>query len=138
LRRWAVAGALAAAVLVAAAFMLVRPRERGDALYHRAATRESDVLPAAGRSQDFALADAEYVAAAGNLLSALEERKGALPPGSITVIQENLRSIQTALEQIRKALEKDPGNRDLNTLLMATYRKEVDLLQQAARLSDSM
>jgi anti-sigma factor RsiW len=136
-RRWAFAAGFAAILVVVAVMTVLLLRERTGPVKRRAGADRREVMRAGAPPEDFALAEAEYAEAAERLLSALKEREPSLSPDSVATIEENVRTIRSALAEIKGAMEKHPGNRDLNALLMATYRKEVDLLQQAARLPDS-
>ena len=46
--------------------------------------------------------------------------------------------IDRALVEVRQALVKDPGNPELNRMLVATHRKKVDVLQRVVRLSTAL
>jgi hypothetical protein len=43
--------------------------------------------------------------------------------------------IDQALKEIRDALQKEPGNRELTRMLASTHRKKVDVLRRMVRLS---
>ena len=82
-----------------------------------------------------AQAEREYEAAANTLLSALQQHGSALAPEDLARIQSNLGVIDRALSEVRLALAKDPGNPELNRMLVATHRKKVDVLRRVVRLS---
>jgi hypothetical protein len=46
--------------------------------------------------------------------------------------------IDRALAQVREALVKDPENRELNRMLVATHKKKVDVLRRVVRLSTAL
>ena len=95
----------------------------------------------AGRQvEDPVLAQAErdYEAAANALLEALQQRRRALTPETITAVQQNLEVIDRALVEVRQALAKDPHSPELNRMLVATHRKKVDVLQRVVRLSTTL
>ncbi len=83
---------------------------------------------------DLQQAGREYDRARGQLLAVLEARRSSLAPGTIEVVECNVRVIDQAVAAIRTALSESPGDRALGQLLLATYRREIDLLQQATRL----
>jgi predicted anti-sigma-YlaC factor YlaD len=77
----------------------------------------------------------DYQAAANALLGALQARKAGLAPETLASVERNLAVIDEALAEVRQALEKDPGNPDLNRMLVATHRKKVDVLRRVVKLS---
>jgi len=76
----------------------------------------------------------EYDRARGQLLAVLDARRGSLPPDTVEVVERNMQVIDQAVRDIRTALSESPGDEALGQLLLATYRREVDLLQQVTRL----
>jgi hypothetical protein len=52
------------------------------------------------------------------------------------IVRRNLAAIDAAIVELRAALERDPGNGELNRMLLATYQRKIDLLEQAARSAD--
>lgn len=85
-----------------------------------------------------AQAEREYEAAANTLLGALQQRQSALTPEDLARIQANLQVIDRALAEVRLALARDPGNPELNRMLVATHRKKVDVLRRVVRLSTAL
>jgi len=83
---------------------------------------------------DFQSEQDSYRLASESLLRILEERKDALSPETLSVVYENVRIIDRAIQNIREALEHDPGSPQLNLLLLETYQKEVELLRLATKL----
>lgn len=81
--------------------------------------------------------DAEYSAARQELLAALDETEGALAPEVRDAIVDNLRLIEQAVTDIRLALDEHPNNPQLERLLLATYRTEMAVLQEAVRVARS-
>jgi hypothetical protein len=82
-------------------------------------------------------AEADYERATRALLEALEEHRESLAPETLKSVAENLAVIDRALEEVRAALEKEPGNPELTRMLVATHRKKVDVLQRVVKLSTS-
>jgi hypothetical protein len=103
-----------------------------------AALTPAEILPARQSVTDLASAEAEYLKAVQELTALLNHRKRALSPKTMSVVSQNLKTVDSAIVQIKKALEAEPDNRKFTTLLMATYQKEVDLLQRATKRSASM
>jgi len=75
--------------------------------------------------------ETEFAEARLKLRAWLADNRGSLPPDSLQRIEGNLRVIDDSIAQIRAALDKDPTSPELNRLLLATYRREVQLLQRA-------
>jgi len=82
--------------------------------------------------------ETEYRRTTASLREQLEASKEFLAPETMRVIDENLAIIDKALEEIRTALKEDPGNQRLVHSLIATYDKEVELLERAVRLPDTV
>lgn len=80
-------------------------------------------------------AEAEYARASADLMEALQARRATLPPATAAAVDDNLRTIDQALQDIRSALDQDPQNARLARLLNATHRRKVAFLQQLVRLS---
>lgn len=79
-------------------------------------------------------AEPDYLQARKQLVEALRARRGKLSPETVKVLEENLAVMDRSLAAMKKALEKDPGNRGLADLIDATYRQEIQFLMQADRL----
>ena len=94
------------------------------------------LAPAALRSEDpGASAEREYARAAADLMSALEQQRDRLPPETLASVEKDLRSIDAALTEVRRALATDPANPGLNHLLTSTHQRKVEVLQQVLKLS---
>jgi anti-sigma factor RsiW len=137
-RRWYPLGAVAAAaamlivaVSVVTAVLVNRERASRVALTRERPGTTAGVTQA---SLELAQAQATYAVARQQLLAALEARKGSLSPQTLAVVEENLKIIDTAVGEIQAALARDPGNRELSTLLVTAYRQEIDLLQRVTQL----
>lgn len=65
------------------------------------------------------------------------ERKTRLDSSTVAIIEKNLRIIDTAIEQSRAALAKDPASRLLGEQLTNALDKKVELLRTAALLPAS-
>lgn len=124
-RRWRLAALAAAAAIVlmagSSALTLWLVRERG------ASPTAAGATPAI---------EAGYVSATADLLRALDAERGRLAPATVATLERNLAVIDAAIAESRAALAADPGNRDLEALLWASYRQKVALLQQASRLAE--
>ena len=67
-----------------------------------------------------------------DLLEAVQRQKEHLSPETVAVLEENMLIIDQAISQIRSALEDDPFNQQLNMLLAAHYKLEVELLKRVS------
>jgi anti-sigma factor RsiW len=127
---WAAGLAAAAGVALALSTALHRPVPAGRPANGLALT------PAALRSEDpVAAAEREYARAAADLMSALEQQRDRLPPETLASVERDLRSIDAALTEVRRALATDPANPGLNHLLTSTHQRKVEVLQQVLKLS---
>jgi anti-sigma factor RsiW len=81
--------------------------------------------PGASRSYDAAVNDLERI---------LAEGRGRLDTATVRVLEQNLRLIDRAIADARRAVAADSANVYLNTHLAETMRRKVDLLRQAAAL----
>jgi hypothetical protein len=84
---------------------------------------------------EFELAEDQYEAAAARLLESLESRGDSLPPETRALVDENLRIIDRAIEEVRSALESEPGDTSTGHALNALYRRKVEFLWSVSRLS---
>jgi anti-sigma factor RsiW len=75
-----------------------------------------------------------YDAAVADLERVLAEGRGRLDTATVRVLEQNLRVIDQALEQARRAVAADSANAYLNSHLAETMRRKLDLLRQAASL----
>lgn len=83
---------------------------------------------------DYIDAESVFLRASDLLISVLDERKEGLTPETLAVVEENLRIINRAIDEVRSALESEPRDHQLEYVLTAMYRTKVDLLQRATRL----
>jgi predicted anti-sigma-YlaC factor YlaD len=129
--RAVLAAAAAVVIAMAGSWLLRHPRVPAEA--------PAVGTPVASSSQDPGLLDVErdYARATTELLAALHARREQLSPATVALVEENLRSIDTALAEIRVALERDPSNPGLTHMLASTHRRKVDVLQRVVRLSRS-
>jgi anti-sigma factor RsiW len=129
--RWTM-GLAAAAALAVAVTMLSHPQPDAPA-----GTPAATPVAAAAEGLPPALeqAEAEYARATAQLMAAIEARRGALPPRTVAALEENLKTIDAALDEVRTALRSDPANPHLNLLLASTHQRKVEVLRQVVRLT---
>ena len=75
-----------------------------------------------------------YDAAVADLERVLAEGRGRLDTATVRVLEQNLRVIDQAIDQARRAVAADSANAYLNSHLAETMRRKLDLLRQAASL----
>ena len=75
-----------------------------------------------------------YTEEIDDLQGAIAERRSKLDPATIAVIERNLRVIDAAIEESKRALAKDPASPLLTALLSDALANKVRLLRQAALL----
>jgi predicted anti-sigma-YlaC factor YlaD len=124
---WALVAAALALVVVTAAVtsMLVR----NDAAMALRPTGESAPPAQTGLDEE-----ARFLAASQELLIGLEAQD--LSPETMEIVRRNLEVIDAAIADLRAALERDPGNGELTRMLLATYQRKIELLEQAARSAE--
>jgi anti-sigma factor RsiW len=126
--------AAAAALVVALGVVMTGVRERGPQPLAPAGTLQ----PAGTGAASVREAEAEYVKATGELMAAVNARRGQLSPETLQAVEKNLATIDQALNEVRAALEKDPGNAKLTKMLTSTHQRKLDLLLRLIRLSSQI
>ena len=89
------------------------------------------------RGSDATVADfgfARYDVAIADLERVLAQHRGQLDPATVKVIEDNLRIIDRATAQARRALAADPANPYLNGHLADQMRRKMELLRQVTAL----
>jgi hypothetical protein len=85
-----------------------------------------------------ALGVLDYATTRRALLEVLEQRREQLAPETFELVMANLELIEESMTRIAAALGADPGNELLQRQLVAAYRRQVDLLERAARLPSTV
>jgi len=80
------------------------------------------------------MAEAEYRAATEKLLAALQRERGAASLEAVKVIEENLRIVEGAIQEIHRAAVDHPGHKVDERVVISLYRTRFELLRQAVRL----
>jgi hypothetical protein len=73
-----------------------------------------------------------YDQAVTDLETVLEKGREVLDPETVRVLEENLRTIDRAIQEAGEALMQDPASTALQRFLADNLRKKVELLRQAA------
>lgn len=72
--------------------------------------------------------------AIGDLEQTLDAGRGSLDPETVRILEENLLSIDRAIEQCREALAADPANVYLNSHLAQAKKRKLALLRRATSI----
>ncbi|HET7218663.1 MAG TPA: zf-HC2 domain-containing protein [Vicinamibacterales bacterium] len=90
---------------------------------------------AAAEMAPASFADSYYDQAVSDLEKTLAESRNRLDPETVRILEDNLASIDTAIEQSRKALRNDPANVYLNNHFAAYRNRKLALLRKATALA---
>ena len=82
-----------------------------------------------------AFADPNYDQAVADLEKMLETGRSRLDPETVRILEDNLRTIDQAIEQSRKALRADPASVYLNNHFAASRNRKLALLRRASALA---
>jgi tetratricopeptide (TPR) repeat protein len=91
--------------------------------------------PAPTPIQRVNFADAHYDEAIADLEKTLAASRSRLNPDTVRILEENLMSIDQAIDQCRKALRNDPSNVYLNNHFVESRNRKLTLLRRAAALA---
>jgi anti-sigma factor RsiW len=91
--------------------------------------------PAEPSASRVAFADAQYDQAIADLERTLDAGRGRLDAETVRILEDNLRTIDQAIEQSRKALRADPANVYLNNHFAASRHRKLALLRRASALA---
>lgn len=80
-------------------------------------------------------ADEQYDAAIADLERLLRSERERLDPRTVMVIERNLRAIDAAIAEARRALAADPADPYLNSHLADARRRKLELLRRATELT---
>jgi anti-sigma factor RsiW len=87
------------------------------------------------RSAPAEVSDTTYDQAVTDLEGALQAGRTRLDPATVRILEENLASIDRAIDQSRRALAADPANLFLNSHLAAARHRKLALLRRASALA---
>jgi len=126
---WRTGAALAAAVLIVAVTATVFYRVgQGSATGHTPPV--TVVTPVSHAKTSSQLVHDEFDEARQELRGWLEQNRDSLHPETLQRVEDNLKIIDDSVVEIQVALDRNPASPELNRLLIATYRREVELLQR--------
>ncbi len=119
-----IVGGIAAALLLTAVMLRVRPSEPRTSATAQA-TPDTSVLRAVSDSAT------AYEAEAQILLDRLEIQRATMRPEARAAIDRNLHTVDVAIAELKDAIARDPNNPALRQLLATSYRQKVELLKRA-------
>jgi hypothetical protein len=138
---WSMRNLAAAAIILVMVFsatlITISIRDKHDSRLPALSDKSSAIAPVSMIQADYSSAEAEYIRATQKLQEVLDSRRQDLSPQTCQVMDRNIKIINEAIAEIKRALGNDPGNRQLNTLLMASYQNRIELMHWAAKLSAS-
>jgi anti-sigma factor RsiW len=121
---WLILTGVAAALVLTAVVLRVRPHETQTSAATQAAP-DTSLLRAV---TDSATA---YEAESQILLDRLEIQRATMRPEARAAIDRNLHTVDVAIAELKDAIARDPNNRALRQLLATSYRQKVELLKRA-------
>jgi anti-sigma factor RsiW len=95
----------------------------------------ADTNAAAPRAAVVNASDVQYDEAVADLEQTLEAGRTRLDPATVRILEENLASIDRAIDQSRRALAADPANVYLNRHLADARQRKLSLLRRASALA---
>ena len=87
------------------------------------------MVPASSSPVEAALSEIEQ------LKRILRERREEIDPETLRALEESLRSVETAVDEARRALEADPDNSYIQSHLEELTERQLDLLRRAVALA---
>lgn len=99
--------------------------------------RRSPTTQAAQANRGTDELEAQYASATADLSAELAKARTRLDPATYALIERNLRVIDSALVESRRALASDPRNQVLEQLVVATWRQKMDFLRRATAIPAS-
>ena len=101
---------------------------------HTIQAQAEPLLPASASVERADFADAQYDQAVTDLEKTLVDMRDELDPRTVVVIERNLAAIDQAIREARAALDADPANTFLNSHLVDSRRKKLELLRRATMI----
>ena len=117
------------------AVRVLGPSGGGAPAQQTASTAPSDAPAATGTVVPIAFEDEQYDAAVSDLQGALTRGRDRLDPETVKTVENDLRIIDEAVEDARRALAADPSNGYLTGYLVQTRQRKLELLRRAAALT---
>jgi anti-sigma factor RsiW len=127
--QWRYPLAAAAIALIAISSIVTLLLTRGP---NTSVTVRPDAQPA---GVNFVAIEQKYTSELEQLQQVLRQNRDELAPETVQILEDNVRVIDSAINEARAALANDPGSVTLKEMLSSAYQRKVDLLKQAARTS---
>jgi len=121
------AAAVALIAVSAGSVALLQPRATGQ---RAAAGTPAVVAVAAGNSENATVAS--YDSVIGSMQQLLDARRDQLDSATVRIVEQSLRTIDSAITEARTALVRDPNNRYLNGHLQRALNSKLDLMRRVA------
>jgi len=136
-RSWLAAAAVVLVVASSALTVLVMRAIGGRQGQVASAPLEGEraTLASTALAEDLRLVALEYEAAVDDLRAVLEANRGALEPGTMEIVEDNLAILDAALRETVEALRSAPADARLRQTMVATYERKLDFLRQAVALT---
>ncbi|MEZ5498253.1 MAG: hypothetical protein R3E77_02360 [Steroidobacteraceae bacterium] len=119
--RWQLPAALAAGVALIGVGILAGRTLQSSAPVPGATAQSAGLLPVS-------VQDADYRRTRTALLADLGKRLAELPPATQDMVGASLRTIQRSIEDLQRALGREPANALLQELLLDAYQDEMQIL----------
>jgi hypothetical protein len=99
---------------------------------HSETPRDSQIAAASAAVSVMPVADstAAYELEAKQLLDRLELQRALLRPEAARALEDDLRTVDAAIIELKEAIAHDPNNVALRQLLASSYRQKVELLKR--------
>ena len=128
---WRYPLAAAAIVLIAVSSLLTLVLSRNETV------QTPTAIVTTPNTVDLVSLERQYTSELEELQRILRNNREDLAPETVQILEENLRIIDSAIQEARSALTRDPNSSTLGELLRSAYQRKLDLLKQAARTSAS-
>jgi len=127
---WVIGVAASVAAITALTVIQVVP-----AIVRSVATRTAATV---GANSVFRFADdsiESYREEADRLLDELQLQRARLAPATRAAIDDDLKTVDLAIAELQAAVERDPRNPTLRTMLASSYRQKIDVLKKVSNAS---
>ena len=91
--------------------------------------------PTATEAGGFVVAESKYHQSIADLTMLYSRSRDSLGPETRALVERNLAVIEQAIQEARAALEREPANPLLESLVLSAYQRKLDFLEQATGLN---
>ena len=85
-----------------------------------------------GAAPDYRLVEADFLRAREALWLEVYSRRDRFSPDTLAAVEKSFASLDRAIQDLRQALERDPGNPRLEAELYRSHRRSLGLLRKLA------